>query len=121
MSKYALQAITVATASIMIAAMVLVLARRQRLSFRYTIGWLLFLGLGAVSALVLPAAQPIAGALGVTPGVVVSSLAVVALLAICIQLSVSISGLQEQVRSLSEESALLRTDVLSEPTPDRTP
>lgn len=111
MSKYALQATVIAMASLLIAAGVLVLARRQRLSFRYTIGWLLFLGLGAVSALLLPVVQPVARELGVTPGVVVSSFAVMALLAICIQLSVSISGLQEQVRSLAEESALLRTEL----------
>ena len=114
MSNYTLQIITIAIVSASIALLVLVMARRQRLSFRYTIGWLLFLGLGAVSALLLPAVQPIARELGVTPGVVVSSLAVIALLAICIQLSVSISGLQEQVRSLAEESALLRTELLAE-------
>jgi hypothetical protein len=112
MSKYALQAIVIALASVLIAGGVLVLARRQRLSFRYAIGWMLFLGLGVVSALLLPIVQPAARQLGVTPGVIVSSLAVIALLAICIQLSVSISGLQEQVRSLAEESALLRAEVV---------
>lgn len=114
MSNYTLQIITIAIVSAWIGLLVLVMARRQRLSFRYAIGWLLFLGLGAVSALLLPAVQPIARELGVTPGVVVSSLAVIALLAICIQLSVSISGLQEQVRTLAEESALLRTELLAE-------
>jgi hypothetical protein len=113
MSKYTLQAIVIAMVSVLIAIGVLVLARSQKLSFRYTIGWMLFLGLGAVSALLLPAVQPVARQLGVTPGVVVSSFAVIALLAICIQLSVSISGLQEQVRSLAEESALLRTELLA--------
>ena len=121
MSTYALKTIAIALVCSVLAAFVLVLARHQRLTFRYTIGWLLFLSFGAIAGLVLPVVQPIARGLGVTPGVVVSSIAVIALLAICIQLSISISGLQEQVRSLSEESALLRTDLLSEPTPDRTP
>ena len=114
MSNYTLQIITIAFVSASIGFLVLTMARRQRLSFRYAIGWLIFLGLGAVSALLLPAVQPIARELGVTPGVVVSSLAVIALLAICIQLSVSISGLQEQVRTLAEEAALLRTELLAE-------
>lgn len=110
MSAHTLQAIVVATTSLAIGGLVLLLARRQRLSFRYAVGWLLFVCLGAISSLLLPAVQPIASALGVTPGVVVSSFAVIALLAICIQLSISISGLQEHVRTLAEELALHHTD-----------
>lgn len=114
MSTSSLQSVVIAIASLVLAGLVLVLARRQRLSFRYAVGWLLFLGLGAISSLLLPAVQPIAGALGVTPGVIVSSFAVIALLAICIQLSISISGLQEQVRTLAEELALEQTEAPSE-------
>lgn len=110
MSTSVLQAIVVASVSLALGALVLALARRQRLSFRYAIGWLLFAVLGAVSSLLLPAVQPISDSLGVTPGVVVSSFAVVALLAICIQLSISISGLQEQVQTLAEEVALSDTN-----------
>ena len=112
MSASVLQSIVVATVSLAMGALVLLLARRQRLSFRYAVGWLLFLGLGAISSLLLPAVQPIASALSVTPGVVLSSFAVVALLSICIQLSISISGLQEQVRTLAEEIALDQTEIL---------
>ena len=115
MSTYTLQSIVIATASLLMGGFVLLLARRQRLSFRYAVGWLLFLGLGAVSSLLLPAVQPISSALGVTPGVVVSSFAVIALLVICIQLSISISGLQEHVRTLAEELALQQTEALVEP------
>lgn len=117
MSTNGLQSIVVAASSLLIGGLILVLARRQRLSFRYAVGWLLFLGLGAVSSLLLPAVQPIASGLGVTPGVVVSSFAVIALLAICIQLSISISGLQEQVRTLAEEVALQQVEELPKSDP----
>jgi cell division protein FtsB len=33
------------------------------------------------------------------------------LLILCVQLSISISGLQEQVRTLAEESAFLREEI----------
>lgn len=115
MSTSGLQSIVIAASSLVMGGLVLALARRQRLSFRYAAGWLLLLGLGAVSSLLLPAVQPIASALGVTPGVVVSSFAVLALLAICIQLSISISGLQEHVRTLAEELALEQTEAPMEP------
>lgn len=118
MSAQLLQSLVVATACLVMAVVVLFLARSQKLSFRYAVGWLLFLGFGAVSGAVLPVAEPIAGRLSVTPGVIVSSVAVLALLAICIQLSISISGLQEQVRNLAEEVALLRTESPSDDTVD---
>ena len=112
MSASVLQSTVIATVSLVMGAVVLLLARRQKLSFRYAVGWLLFVGLGVISSLLLPAVQPIASALSVTPGVVVSSFAVVALLSICIQLSISISGLHEQVRTLAEEIALDQTEIL---------
>ena len=40
-----------------------------------------------------------------------SIVAMVVLLAICVQLSISISGLQEQIRRLTEESAEIRLDL----------
>lgn len=86
---------------------VLFLSRRGRLSFRYTAGWLAFFSLAGFLGLFSPLTQPTARWLGVTPGVVLTFAAAVALLAICIQLSISISGLQEQIRRLSEDLAIL--------------
>ena len=88
-------------------ASVLFLSRRGRLSFRYTAGWLGFFLLSGFLGLFSPLTQPMARWLGVTPGVVLTFAAAVALLAICIQLSISISGLQEQIRRLSEDLAIL--------------
>lgn len=106
MSKPLLQGMVIALLNVIFASVVYLLARRQALTFRYAVGWLALFGLGALSGLLVPLSAPLAELLGVTPGVVVSAVGVLALLAICVQLSISISGLQEQVRVLAEELAL---------------
>ena len=106
MSKEFIQGIIIGASSALFAVIVYLLARRQALSFRYAVGWLALLTVGALSSVLIPAAQPLATFVGVTPGVIVSAAGVVTLLAICVQLSISISGLQEHVRMLSEEIAL---------------
>ncbi len=108
MSKEVAQGLIIGASSALFGLGVYLLARRQLLSFRYAAGWLALFGLGALSSALLPAAQPLASLIQVTPGIVVSAGAVLALLGICVQLSISISGLQEQVRTLSEEIALHR-------------
>jgi hypothetical protein len=110
MSKEIVQSIVIGVSSALLGLGVYLLARRQVLSFRYTVGWLSLLALGVLSSVLLPVASPLADLIGVTPGVVVSAVGVLTLLAICVQLSISISGLQEQVRTLSEEIALHRVE-----------
>ena len=111
MTAESLQAITTALLSIASAAFVLRLARSQLLSFRYTVGWLCLLLLTALSGILLPAIRPLAKSLSTTPGILVSGLAILILVLICIQLSVSISGLQKQVQSLAEDLALHKIDL----------
>lgn len=106
MSKQLVQGIIIGVSSALFGLVVYRLARRQSLSFRYAVGWLALLTVGALSSVLVPAARPLADFIGVTPGVIVSAAGVLTLLGICVQLSVSISGLQEQVRTLSEEIAL---------------
>ena len=108
MSKEVAQGLVIAATSALLGLGVYLLARRQFLSFRYTAGWLALFGVGALSSALLPAAEPFARLIQVTPGVIVSAGAVLTLVGICVQLSISISGLQEQVRTLSEEIALHR-------------
>jgi len=84
------------------------LARRSRLSFRYALGWLLLFVPGFLSVALLPLTEPVSKALAITPAALLAVSFMTVLVAICIQLSISISGLQEQVRSLSEEVAQLR-------------
>ena len=106
MTKALLQSLIIAAGSVAISILVVRLARSGRLAFRYTIGWLGLLSIGIVFSLASGIVEPVGSLLGVTPGVVVSGTAIVVLVLICIQLSVSISGLQERVRVLSEEAAL---------------
>lgn len=82
------------------------LSRQQRLSFRYTVGWLSLCAIGVLAGFFIPIVQPISEALRLTPAAFLALGALTLLVAICIQLSISISGLQQQVRRLSEELAL---------------
>ena len=90
---------------------ILRLGRRQKLSFRYAAGWLSLGILGLVAGLLSPLAEPMARHLHVTPAALLAIGAMILLLILCVQLSISISGLQEQVRTLAEESAFLRREV----------
>jgi hypothetical protein len=62
---------------------------------------------GFLSVVLLPLTEPVSKALAITPAALLAVSFMIVLVAICIQLSISISGLQEQVRSLSEEVAQL--------------
>ncbi len=109
MSQSAIQVVAAALLSFVFAGIVYRLARIGRLSFRYTVGWLTLSMLGLLAGLFVPIVQPVAGFLKLTPAALLALLAVVLLVSICIQLSISISGLQEQLRSMAEKVALLRT------------
>jgi hypothetical protein len=54
----------------------------------------------------IPAIETLAVKLQIGPGALVAALASFVLLALCIQLSVSISGLQRQLQLLNEDVAL---------------
>ena len=116
MSPELLQAIITALVAMVCAILVIGLARRQLLTFRYAAGWLALLLLTAMSGVVLPLVKPLAEAVSTTPGVLVSAAAIAILILICIQLSVSISGLQKQVQKLAEDAALKDLEVDPETT-----
>ncbi len=74
-------------------------------------GWLSLFALGVVAILGLPATKQISEWLRVTPAALLALCGLVLLLLICIQLSISISGMQKQIRSLAEENAKLRLHI----------
>jgi len=90
---------------------VVVLARRQRISFQYAVGWLALLVVVFLSGFLVPVVEPIATAAKLSPVAVILAVSIAILLAVCIQLSISISGLQRQIRRLYEEVAFLRQDI----------
>jgi hypothetical protein len=70
----------------------------------------LALGLtGICAALIIPFTSQIAKVLNVTPAAVLGAGAIGLVIIICVQLSISISGLQEQTRILAEEVTFLKT------------
>ena len=106
MSQQVTQAIEIAAAALAFAIFVFYLARKQRISFRYTVGWLFLGTIGAFSGLLIPAISPLANTLQLDAFSLVSAVAVIVLLTLCVQLSISISGLQRQVQLLNEDLAL---------------
>ncbi len=89
-------------------AIIVRLARLGRLSFRYAIGWLSVFVLSLLSAPVLPFMNFVSRNFHLEPNSVFAVAALILLTIIAVQLSISISGLQEQVRQLNEDTAFLR-------------
>jgi hypothetical protein len=111
MSPQTTQTIFAAIASLVFVVVVYRLGRKQKLSFRYTVGWMVLGGLGVIAGVILPLAEPIADQLSLSPAAFLGVGAVILLVTLCVQLSISISGLQEQVRTLAEEAAYLRLEL----------
>ncbi len=105
------QAIEIAVVACGFAIAIIVLSRRNRISFRYTIGWLTLCVLSAVGGLLLPVIEPLSKKLKLDAFSLVGALAVIVLLSLCIQLSISISGLQRQLRKLNEDVAIQKKEI----------
>ena len=108
MSQGAIQTLIATIAGLVMATSVYMLARRGRLSFRYTVGWLVLCLIGITAGASVQIVEPIAEKLKVTPAALLSIGAIFLLIAICVQFSISISGMQEQIRRLTEESAEIK-------------
>ncbi len=115
MSRQAFQILQITIIAALMGSFILVIARRQLISFRYTIGWLGLCAITFLGALLVPVVEPIAEFLKVDPFTVVGGSALLILLAICVQLSISISGLQRQLHDVNEVVALLRDRVENDP------
>jgi len=99
-------------ACLALVALLLVLLRTRRLREKYAAIWLL-VALGVCIFGAFPGAvAAVAGAVGVeTPSNLLFALALVVLLLVCVQVSVEITSLEEETRTLVEEVALLRFDI----------
>ncbi len=116
MSRQAVQILEVAIIAVVMGIFILSIARRQLISFRYTVGWLGLCAVTFIGSLLVPVVEPIARFLKVDPFTVVGGSAFLVLLAICVQLSISISGLQRQLHDVNEVVALLRDKVENDAT-----
>ena len=111
MSTKTTQTLYAAIVSLVFVLSIYRLGRRQKLSFRYAAGWMGLGVVGVIAGVLSPLAEPIAGHLNVSPAALLAIGAMILLLILCVQLSISISGLQEQVRTLAEESAFLKHEM----------
>jgi hypothetical protein len=111
MSTTAKQALVLAFGGFIIMLVILRLARRRLLSTRYAIGWLSVGGLVAVAAALMPFVGRIGRLANMTPTAVLLTMSSLLLLAISVQLSISVSQLQERLRTTAEAHALLASRV----------
>jgi hypothetical protein len=100
--------------SLAVLAFIIELLRRRQLQEKYAILWL------TVSVVMVPlaffpgAVDSLATAIGFASGVsLVLFLGIVFLLLVCMHLSWEVSRLEEETRTLAEDVALLRTDMLA--------
>ena len=110
-SQQRVQAIEIAIVACLFAVAVVALSRKGRISFRYTMGWLSLSALGAFGGLSLPVIEPLSRKFQLDAFSLVGALSIIVLLALCIQLSISISGLQSQLRKLNESFAIQQKEL----------
>ena len=102
------QRIELAVGCVLFGLLVVRFSQKRRISFRYTVGWLVLCGLGIFASLLIPVFTPIAEFLKLSPTVFLIAIASVGSALLFLQLTVSISGTQRRVDSLAQENALLR-------------
>lgn len=107
MSSGLKQALIIGAGGAAFSGAVVVLARRRLISFRYTLGWIALALIGMLGAALIPLVEPVADIFDMSPTGVLLAGATAVLLVIALQLSVSVSGLQAQVRDVAEAHALL--------------
>lgn len=107
MSTSVKQALVLAIGGFLIMAFTLRLARKRKLSTRYAIGWIVVGACVTVAATLMPFVGRLGRLANMTPTAVLLTMSSVLLLAISIQLSISVSLLQERLRTTAEAHALL--------------
>jgi predicted Holliday junction resolvase-like endonuclease len=54
----------------------------------------------------MPVVEPVSIALQISPAALLAATGIILVIVICVQLTISISGMQQQIRKLSEEVSL---------------
>jgi hypothetical protein len=99
-------------ASLAIVVFLVVLLRSRRVREKYAFIWIAVGIAVAVLAAFPELMLGLTSLVGIqTPSNLLFSASLIVLLFVCIQLSVEVSGLEEETRTLAEEVALLRLDV----------
>ncbi|MFW2382644.1 MAG: DUF2304 domain-containing protein [Acidimicrobiales bacterium] len=111
MSEGLRQSLLVLVASLACVSITVALKRRQLLTLRYTIGWMSIAGLAGVSAVASRLVTPLSSSLGLTPTGFIFGVATAILLAVALQLSVTVSQLQAQIRDMARSVAIREAEV----------
>src|SRR5258708_7674744 len=104
MSTSAKQALILAAGGVMLAGAIIWLVRHRLITTRYALGWLVIALFVVLSDVFSGVVSEVGDLAGMTPTGVLLGIATVVLLSIAIQLSISVSGLQSQVRDLAESN-----------------
>jgi hypothetical protein len=107
MTNLAIQSLLVAGGAVVMFGVVFALSRSGLLSLRYALGWMAVSALLVLAAVVIALVGGIGKSLPFTPTGLIAVVGLGFLLAITLQLSISLSGHQEAIRELSEANALL--------------
>jgi hypothetical protein len=110
-SNLAVQALLVALGGLGMFLVVFELSRRSLLSLRYALGWMGVSVLLVVAGILLVAVGGLSDSLPFTPTGLLAGVGLAFVLAITLQLSISLSGHQDAIRELSEANALLEERV----------
>jgi hypothetical protein len=110
-SQQRTQAIEILFLTAVLSAGVIYSSRKQKISFRYTVGWLTLFGFMALGGLAIPKIEKVADQFEVSPAAFVAAISTFLLLGLCVQLSISISGLQRQLRKVNEDVALQKKEI----------
>ena len=105
-SQQRTQAIEILILAAVLSSGVIYASRKQKISFRYTVGWLALFGFMASGGLAIPKIEKVADQFEVSPAAFIAAISSFLLLALCVQLSISISGIQRQLRKVNEDVAL---------------
>ena len=110
-SQQRTQAIEIFVLATVLSAGVIYSSRKQKISFRYTVGWLILFGFMALGGLAISKIEKVADQFEVSPAAFIAAISAFLLLGLCVQLSISISGLQRQLRKVNEDVALQKKEI----------
>ena len=85
---------------------VFILMRRGLLAVRYGVGWAVIGLLAIILSPAIALLDPLASALGLTVAGLTIAVGIGFLVLVCLQLSVTLSGMREQMRTLAEFAAV---------------
>lgn len=84
---------------------------RGKLSMRYALGWTLIAGLFLFFPILIMFGNAASRHVAIQPSIIYLGLPVLVLLLICVQLTISISGLSNRIQDLAESIAILDHDL----------